>query len=333
MEDFEEMAEEAEESEKSDGLQEALEVERRAIAALEVALKNEKVAKARYKAALKQERKVNEALATTLRKKQAENNSLRVEVDNLKKSQKDQQRSKIKLRGATATMIAEIQQDKKFIEKLQKDLEASSYQHEKDSAERHLVNCAEVKTLKDSLIEQQEESLGKDDAIQSLHFNIQKLQSDIEANDTIVSTLQENVNQWASDLNEEQTKKCSVQRDYETAISQQLKEAEELDHVTCKNQLLTSENKRLQSELAAVLNESQLHRKQLQDDREARSRHGEAIEKEKDRSLRTFTKIQIQKKELSQRTLAFEKSLISGKLLQSSLRSEKKLFDQMKRRL
>ncbi|TNN49535.1 hypothetical protein EYF80_040266 [Liparis tanakae] len=256
---------EDDESEKSDGLQEALEVKRRATAALE-------------------ERKVNEALATTLRKKQAEKQSLRVEaeylkvqVDDLKKSQKDQQKSKAKLKGATAGMIAEIKQHKKLIEKLQKDLEASSYQHKKDSAERHL----------------------------------------------------EKVNQWASDLSEERTKKGSLQRDYEAAVSQQLKEAEELDHVTRENQLLTSEKRRLQSELTAVQHESQLHGKQLQDDREACSRHGEAIEKEKDRSLRAFKEIQIQEKELSQRTLALGKSLISRKLLRSCLRSEKKRFDLM----
>ena len=252
-----------------------------------------------------------------------------MKLDDLKKSQKDQQRSEAKLKGATAAMTAEIEKDKKLIEKLQKDLEASSCQHKKKSAKRHLVNCAEIKALKDRIVEQQVESLEKDDAIQSLHFNIQELQSDIEAKDTIVSTLQEEVNQWASDLNEERTNNCSLQKDYEAAVSQQLKEAEERNHVMNVNQLLASENKRLQSELAAALTESELHRKQLRDEREACSRHEEAIEKEKALSLRAFKTIEIQEKALSERTLALERSLIGGTFLKSSLRSEQKHFDQM----
>ncbi|XP_068586885.1 uncharacterized protein [Cebidichthys violaceus] len=219
-------------------------------------------------------------------------------------------------------MTAEIKEDMKLIEKLQKDLEASSCHHEKE-AQRNMVSFAKIKALKDELIEQQEESLEKDDTIQSLRLDIQNLQSDVEAKDHIVSTLQEKVNRGASDLNEEQTKNCSPQRDYEAGVSQQLKEAEELDHLTHENQHLASENRWLQGELEAAQTESQLHQKQLQDDREACSRREEAVEKEND------ARFQMQEKELSEKTLALEKSLVGEKLLRSLLGSEKKRFDQM----
>ncbi|KAF3841681.1 hypothetical protein F7725_023632 [Dissostichus mawsoni] len=116
-----------------------------------------------------------------------------------------------------------------------------------------------------------------------------------------------------------------LQRDYEAAVSQQKKEAEELPG----NQHLAYENKRLQSELEAALNKQHIEEKKLQGDRGACSRLEEAIKKEEARFSRASKKIQSQEKELSEKTLALEKSLTAEKLLKSSLKSEKKRFERM----
>ncbi|XP_010790964.1 spindle pole body component 110-like [Notothenia coriiceps] len=118
-----------------------------------------------------------------------------------------------------------------------------------------------------------------------------------------------------------------LQRDYEAAVSQQKKEAEELTRLTQGNQHLAYENKRLQSELEAALNKQHIEEKKLQGDRGACSRLEEAINKEGARFSRASKKIQSQEKELSEMTLALEKSLTAEKLLKSSLKSEKKRFE------
>ncbi|KAK1891701.1 Hydrocephalus-inducing protein like [Dissostichus eleginoides] len=78
--------------------------------------------------------------------------------------------------------------------------------------------------------------------------------------------------------------------DYEAAVSQQKKEAEELALVTQGNQHLAYENKRLQSELEAALNKQHIEEKKLQGDRGACSRLEEAIKKEEARFSRASKK-------------------------------------------
>lgn len=57
----------------------------------------------------------------------------------------------------------------------------------------------------------------------------------------------------------------------------------------------------------------------LQEDRESTSRLEEAIKKEKARFLRAYKEIQVQERELSEKTLALEKSLTAEKYLRSCL--------------
>ncbi|KAI9519407.1 hypothetical protein NQZ68_028764 [Dissostichus eleginoides] len=148
-------------------------------------------------------------------------------------------------------MTSELEEDKKVIEKLQIDHHASSSQHQRE---------------------------------------ISELIIDIVAKVSIDTSLQERVNKCASDLKEEQTKSSSLQMDYEAAVSQQKKEAEELARVTQGNQHLAYENKRLQSELEAALNKQHIEEKKLQGDRGACSRLEEAIKKEEARFSRASKK-------------------------------------------
>ncbi|XP_034716741.1 CAP-Gly domain-containing linker protein 1-like [Etheostoma cragini] len=330
-----EESERSERSEKLAGLLKALEKEKRANAALEEALKKAQTAKAKDKRALKQERKEKDALAKALRKEQAEKKRLCFEMEHMKaqvadfkKSQKEQQRSKAKLKSTITGMAAELEEDKNVIEKLQKDLEVSSCKQEKEIAERDRVNEA-LKTLKDRIIEQDDESLEKDNQIQSLHLNVQNLQSNIESKDNMVSSLQQKANQWASDLEEEKTKNCLFRRDYEATVSQQQKEAEELDHLTHENQQLASEKKRLQGELEAAVNERQIHQKDFQEAQEACSKLEKAIKKEKVRFSTAYNKLQIQERELSEKSLALEKSLTAEKFLKLFVKNEKKRYKQL----
>jgi len=192
-----------------------------------------------------------------------------------------------------------------------------------------VLNTTSVTAIKERLTEQQEESLKKDKDIESLYSNVLNLQSDIVSKVSIVTSLQERVSKCASDLTEEQTKSSSLQRDYEAAVSQQKKEAEELARLTQGNQQLATENRRLQSELEAALNKRHVEEKKLQGDRAADGRLEEAIKTEEARFSRASKKIKSQEKELSEKTLALEKSLAAEELLKSSLRREKKRFEEM----
>ncbi|KAL3060866.1 hypothetical protein OYC64_009136 [Pagothenia borchgrevinki] len=312
-------------SDKSSGLQEALDEERKARAALEEALMKEKTSTAQHKAALKDEQKEKDALAKALKYEQDENNSLRdrIKLINaaLTQSQKEPQRGETKLKNRITIMTSEREEDKKLIEKLQIDQHASSSQHQRDTSLLMVLNTASVTAIKDRLTELQEGSLKKDKHIESMHSNVLNLQSDIVAKVSIVTSLQERVSKCASDLTEEQTKSSSLQRDYEAAISQQKKEAEELGRLTQGNQHLACE-KRLQSELA-TLNKQHVEEKKLHGDRGACSRL------EEDGFSRASKKTQSQEKELAEKTLALEKSLTAEKLLKLSLKSEKKRFERM----
>ncbi|XP_027147702.1 myosin-13-like isoform X1 [Larimichthys crocea] len=311
------------EEETNVSLQEALEREARTKASLEEALKKEK---AQQEEILEQERK-EKALEKTLREAEAEKDDLRAVIDLMKAQVADLMKSQMsheKQKHTITAMTAELDESKKLIIELQKDLEASTLQHEKEMAERENVNCAQMKLLKEHLIQQQEKSLEKDNEIQSLNVKLQTLQMTIEAKDKIVSTLREKVERSASDLKEEETKNSELKRDYEAILSQQQKDEEKQKHLIQENQKLISENKRLQNKL-----EGQLLQKEPQEDDEACSRLEEDIPVDKARFLTACKKIQMQKEELAEKTLALEKSLTAEKYLRSSLRKEKKRFDQM----
>ncbi|KAE8290559.1 hypothetical protein D5F01_LYC10144 [Larimichthys crocea] len=311
------------EAETNVSLQEALEREARTKASLEEALKKEK---AQQEEILEQERK-EQALEKTLREAEAEKDDLRAAIDFMKAQVADLVKSQMsheKQKHTITAMTAELDESKKLIIELQKDLEASTLQHEKEMAERETVNCAQMKLLKEHLMQQQEKSLEKDNEIQSLNVKLQTLQMTIEAKDKIVSTLREKVERSASDLKEEETKNSELKRDYEAILSQQQKDEEKQKHLIQENQKLISENKRLQTKL-----EGQLLQKEPQEDDEACSRLEEDIPVDKARFLTACKKIQMQKEELAEKTLALEKSLTAEKYLRSSLRKEKKRFDQM----
>ncbi|KAE8290552.1 hypothetical protein D5F01_LYC10137 [Larimichthys crocea] len=300
------------EEETNVSLQEALEREARTKASLEEALKKEK---AQQEEILEQERK-EKALEKTLREAEAEKDDLRAVIDLMKAQVADLMKSQMsheKQKHTITAMTAELDESKKLIIELQKDLEASTLQHEKEMAERENVNCAQMKLLKEHLIQQQEKSLEKDNEIQSLNVKLQTLQMTIEAKDKIVSTLRKKVERSASDLKEEETKNSELKRDYEAILSQQQKDEEKQKHLIQENQKLISENKRLQNKL-----EGQLLQKVEED-----------IPVDKARFLTACKKIQMQKEELAEKTLALEKSLTAEKYLRSSLRKEKKRFDQM----
>ncbi|XP_070820029.1 girdin-like [Chaetodon trifascialis] len=211
----------------------------------------------------------------------------------------------------------------------QKEKDALTLKKEQAEKDALAKTLKKVQAEKDSLhvdikrlIEQQKDSVKKDNEIQCLHFNIEVLQSDIATKNSTISSLQERLNQ-VSEHKEVRVKKCQHHGDYEAAVSQQQKEAE-LDRLTQENQQLASENKRLRAELEAALNEGN----QLQEDGKSPSRLEEAIEKERAKFLRVSKKIQIQEKELSEKTLALEKSLNAETYLRSCLKKEQKRFEQ-----
>ena len=192
-------------------------------------------------------KKNDSRLEEAIKKERAEKELLQAQVADLRKSQKDLQETKDRLEVTVTEMTAEREEHKKVIEKLQWDLKVSSSML-KEVAERESVSHAEINALKILVSEQQEKSQQKDDEIESMRFNIQDLKSRIEAKDNVVSSLQGTVDQYASDLRDERARNCDLQRDYEAAVCQQKKQAEELDLLTQKNQQLASDNKGLQDE-------------------------------------------------------------------------------------
>ncbi|XP_070820031.1 uncharacterized protein [Chaetodon trifascialis] len=217
----------------------------------------------------------------------------------------------------------------KSLKKKQAEKDALAKTLKKEQAEKDALTLKKEQAEKDGLhvyikrlIEQQKDSVKKDNEIKCLHFNIGVLQSDIATKNSTISSLQERLNQ-VSEHKEVRVKKCQHHGDYEAAVSQQQKEAE-LDRLTQENHQLASENKILRAELEAALNEGN----QLQEDRKSPSRLKEAIEKERAKFLRVSKKIQIQEKELSEKTLALEKSLNTETYLRSCLKKEQKRFEQ-----
>uniref|UniRef100_UPI0037E78E55 trichohyalin-like n=1 Tax=Semicossyphus pulcher TaxID=241346 RepID=UPI0037E78E55 len=141
-----------------------------------------------------------------------------------------------------------------------------------------------------------------------------------------VAELKKSNAELVSKLEEEQTKNCSLQRDYEAVVSQQ-HDSEELNRLTQKNQDLESEITRLQGKLEASTN-TQLKEKQL-GIKEGCSRIEEGNGKEKAQLSRASKKIKILEKEISEKTLACEKRVIKEKALRSELKKEKERFEKM----
>ncbi|KAL3047282.1 hypothetical protein OYC64_021496 [Pagothenia borchgrevinki] len=171
-------------------------------------------------------------------------------------------------------------------------------------------------------------------ALNKQHIEEKKLQGDsracsrleeaIKKEEARFSRASKKIQSQEKELSEKTLALEGLQRDYEAAVSQQKKEAEELTHLTQGNQHLAYENKRLQSELLeAAFNKQHIEENKLQGNRGACSRLEEA------RFSRASKKIQSQEKELSEKTLALEKSLTAEKILRSSLKSEKKRFEKM----
>ncbi|KAI4798162.1 hypothetical protein KUCAC02_022233 [Chaenocephalus aceratus] len=312
-------------------LQEALDEERKARAALEEALMEEKRTTAQQKAALEDEHEEQHTLAKALKFRRVENNSLfdRIKLMDAALKQKEPQRDNTKLKHRIAIMTSEREEHKEVIEKLQRAQHASSSQHQREVSELLVLNAASVTAMRDRLAELQEDSLKKDRRIESLHSGVLKLQSHIASKVSMVTSLQESVSKCASDLKAEQTKSSSVQRDYEAAVSLQKKEAAELAHLTRGNQHLARENRRLQRELEAALNTQHAEEETLQGDGGACRRLEEAMKTEEARFSRASKKIQSQEKALCEKSLALEKSLTAEKLLKSSLKREKKRFEEM----
>ncbi|KAI3362933.1 hypothetical protein L3Q82_011608 [Scortum barcoo] len=113
-----------------------------------------------------------------------------------------------------------------------------------------------------------------------------------------------------------------------TSECEKKNKAAEVKCLTQENQQLNTDNKRLQSELDAAKKE-QVDPKQLQDDQEACSRLTEAIRKERDWSKKAYRRIKAQKEEISEKTLALEKSQAAEELLRSILSNERQQFEQM----
>ncbi|KAF3857885.1 hypothetical protein F7725_011086 [Dissostichus mawsoni] len=205
--------------------------------------------------------------------------------------------------------------------RLQSELEALNKQHidEKQSKINEIANF-------DDKTESENEEI--------LDFNDEK-PSEVEEDQEFVYSVDEDFED-SLDLHDEEESEIKEMSDLDDTESENeeilefaAETAEELACLTQGNQHLTYENKRLQSELEAALNKQHIDEKKLQGDRRACSRLEEAIKKEEARFSRASKTIQSQEKELSEKTLALEKSLTVVKLLKSSLKSEKKRFERM----
>ena len=167
--------------------------------------------------------------AVSLQKKQAEELDLLTQKNQQlasdHKGLQVEQQMNDKLKATISEMTADLEKYESVIEKLQKDLEASSSLH-KDAAEHDELHLAEIKALKELISQQQERSRKKDDEIESMLIDIQNLKSSIKAKDSNFSCLQQTVDQYASDLRDEKKRTYDLQRDYEAALCQQQKEAE-----------------------------------------------------------------------------------------------------------
>ncbi|XP_077351862.1 uncharacterized protein LOC144001427 [Festucalex cinctus] len=221
---------------------EALEAERKAKSTFCEALKKEQRDKNLLRKSLRQERKSNATLVRTQKNEKAKKDGLRIlmelmtkHVDSLCKMLERQQFDYTKVTGKLRKMTAKQEKDKKAMETLKKDLEATLHQRKKEIAELERVTCDQVQKLKDQVTKMQEESVEKDGQITSLLFKSQTLQQDIEAKGATVSTLQEKVSQLASEKEE-------LRRDLQTAQNQRhvsLKELQEAKETRSANRGLS----------------------------------------------------------------------------------------------
>ncbi|TKS79422.1 hypothetical protein D9C73_014348 [Collichthys lucidus] len=135
------------EAETNVSLQKALEREAGTKASLEKALEIEAGTKASLEEALKKE----EILEKTLREAEAEKDDLRAVIDLMKAQVADLMNSQMsheKQKHTITAMPAELDESKKLIIELQKDLEASTLQHEKEMAEELLRTSSILNTYK-----------------------------------------------------------------------------------------------------------------------------------------------------------------------------------------
>ena len=200
-------------------LQESLEKKERDNAALQ-----EKIDKA--KAMLEQTAQTREALLRALQEEKAKQEDLCAEIDNvahvadLKKE--EQQRTK-QLHRKITTMKADRDKDQRMIEKLKNDLDSFSLQH-KHTAELQQLSCAKIKALKERVNVQQEEIREKGQEIQTLLITIRHL---------VCSSDKEREESW------------QLQRDYEAAVSEQEREAEDSQRLSQVVHQLVSDKEKL----------------------------------------------------------------------------------------
>ncbi|KAM7418453.1 hypothetical protein PAMA_015868 [Pampus argenteus] len=318
-------------------LKKALENEQRVNFQIKESLEKEKNAKAALKKALEQEQKAKKILEKSLQKSKQtssrhEIEDLKTQIADLSKSLKKHRHSNEKLKAKMSKMLVDREEDKKVIEKLEKlknDLEMSSCQREKQIAERDRDISVQITALKERIIKLQDESLSKDNEIQSLLLNIENLKGDIDSRDNTVSSLHEKVNQLMSNLKDHQSLICSLQKERDDAVAQQTS-TDELDHLTRQNQQLSCENTKLQGDLKVALKEKEIAVNQLEEAKKGCSKKQEIIDKENTKFQKMLQeKLQTLEAELLEKNVALEKSLTAKQYLKSSLKNKQKLTEKL----
>ncbi|CAK6973056.1 CAP-Gly domain-containing linker protein 1-like [Scomber scombrus] len=271
-------------------MKECLEQEQKENAALKSALEQ-------AKEHLKQEQKANNAFEEALQKEDAEKARLCSEIEQLKtqtaylsKSLRQQEDSNKTLKGKVKKMVVNRKEDKTLIEKLEElkyNLEVSSLQCKKENDKREKELCVKIKALEERNTET------KDNSVYSMQQKVDQLESDLKGDRSMLSKLQ---------------------RECDDAVSQQ-------QSLTQEKRQLASENTKLQGDLKAALNESNILVKQLQDAKD------EAIVTEKVQFKKVLKELEMIKAELKEKNSALENSLLAEKHLKSSLEQEKKRFN------
>ncbi|KAM7418560.1 hypothetical protein PAMA_015935 [Pampus argenteus] len=306
----------------------ALEKEQRDNSQIKESLKQEKNTKAALEEALEQEKKSLQAEQASSRR---EIEDLKTQIADLSKSLKKHRDSNEKLKAKMSKMLVDREEDTKVIKKLEKfkhDLEVSSSQRKNQIAERDKDISVQITAYNERIIKLQDESLSKDNEIQSLLFNIENLKGDIDSRDNTVSSLHEKVKQLMSNLKDNQSLICSLQKECDDAVAQQTS-TDELDYLTRQNQQLSCENTKLQGDLKAALKEKKIAVNQLEEAKKGCSKNQEIIDKENTKFQKMLKKIQTLKAELLEKNVALEKSLTAKQHLKFSLKNEQKRVEKM----
>ncbi|XP_033972240.1 coiled-coil domain-containing protein 186-like [Trematomus bernacchii] len=148
---------------------------------------------------------------------------------------------------------------------LQMNNEAAVSQQKKEAEE--LARLTQHLTYENKRLQSELEA-----AVNKQHIEEKKLQDDRRAYSRLEENLKneearfsrasQKIQSQEKELSEKTLALEGLQRDYEAAVSQQKKEAEELARLTQRNQHLAYENKRLQSELEAAVNKQHIEEKQ-----------------------------------------------------------------------